>query len=125
MENLTPDQKMVCPPMEVDITPGTKPFYATRPRRFPLHWSERIKKETQKLIKAGIIEKMPNDEKSKWISPAGFVAKDPKEEKLCLVCDLRELNKATTAGYSIFPTPNEVMQSLKATSHYYIKADLI
>ena len=125
VEELTPDQKMACPPMEVDIAPGTKPFYARRPRRFPLHWAEKIKKETQKLVKAGIIEKMPSDEILKWISPVGFVAKDAKEEKLRLVCDLRELNKATTSGYSIFPTPNEVMQSLKATSHYYIKTDFI
>ena len=68
---------------------------------------------------------MPSDEKSRWISSAGFVVKDAKEEKLRLVCDLRELNKSTTSGYSIFPTPNEVMQSLKATSRYYIKSDLI
>ena len=45
VEELTPDQKMACPPMEVDIAPGTKPFYARRPRRFPLHWAEKIKKK--------------------------------------------------------------------------------
>ena len=57
VEELKPDQKITCPPMEVNLIPGTKPFLAQRPRRFPLYWTERIKKETQKLIRAGIIEK--------------------------------------------------------------------
>ena len=68
---------------------------------------------------------MPNKEAARWISTAGFIAKDKNEEKLCLVCDLRELNKATTTGNSVFPTPNEVMQSLKASSKYFIRADLL
>ena len=111
--------------MEVNLIAGTKLFFARRPRRFPLHWAEKVKKETQKLIKAGIIEKMPSNKSARWISPAGFVAKDEKEEKLHLICDLRELNKAVTTDNSVLPTPNEVMQSLKASSKFYIKADLL
>ena len=67
---------------------------------------------------------MPSNETAQWISPAGFVSKDEKEEKLRLVCDLRELNKAVTADSSVFPTLSEVMQLLKASSQWYIKADL-
>ena len=59
---------------------------------------------------------MPSNETAQWISPAGFVAKDEKEEKLRLICDLRELNKAVATDSSVFPTPNEVIQSLKSSS---------
>ena len=57
--------------------------------------------------------------------PARFVAKDKKEEKLQLVCDLRQLNKSCKSNTIIFPTPNEVMQSLSSASQYFVKADLL
>ena len=65
------------------------------------------------------------NEAAEWISPAGFVAKDEKEEKLRLVCDLRQLNKACKSNSSVFPTPNEVMQSLSSASQFFVKADLL
>ena len=84
-----------------------------------------MKKEVQKLIKQGVIEHIPANEAAQWISPAGFVAKDEKEEKLCLVCDLRNLNKSVKSDCSIFPMPNKVMQSLKSSSKFFIKNDLL
>ena len=41
------------------------------------------------------------------------------------MCDLRQLNKSDKSDTSIFPTPNEVMQSLSSTSQYFVKADLL
>ena len=78
-------------------------------------------KKVQKLIKQGVIEHIPANEAAQWISPAGFVTKDEKEEKLRLVCDLRNLNKVVKSDCYIFPIPNEVMQSLKSSSKYFIK----
>ena len=79
----------------------------------------------QKLIKQGVIERIPANECALWISPARFVAKDKKEEKLRLVCDLRNLNKSIKDNFSIFPTPNEVMTSLKSSSKFFVKLDLL
>ena len=76
-------------------------------------------------MKSGIIERIPVNEATQWISPAGFVAKDKKEEKLRLVSDLRQLNKSCKSDTSIFPTPNEVMQSLSSTSQFFVKVDLL
>ena len=64
-----------------------------------------MKKEVQKLIKQGVIERIPANEVAHWISPAGFVAKDKNEEKLRLACDLRNLNKSVKSDCSVFPTP--------------------
>ena len=72
-----------------------------------------------------MIECIPANEAAQSITPAGFVAKDKKEEKLRLVCDFRNLNKAVKSDCSIFPTPNKVMQSLKSSSKFYCKNDLL
>ena len=111
--------------MDVELQSGAKPFFARKPRKTPLHWGEKVKKEVKKLLKAGVIERISVNESTQWISPAGFVAKDEKEEKLRLVCDLCQLNKAVKPDSSVFPTPNEVMQSLLSASQYFVKADLL
>ena len=72
-----------------------------------------------------MIKRIPANEAAQWISPTGFVAKDKKEEKLRLVCNLRQLNKACKSDTSVFKTPNEVMQSLLSASQYFVKADLL
>ena len=125
VEELDSEQVVRCPPMDVELLPGSKPFFARRPRKNPLHWKEKVKKEVQKLIKQGVIERIPANECALWISPAGFIAKDKKEEKLRLVCDLRNLNKSIKDDCSIFPTPNEVMTSLKSSSKFFCKLDLL
>ena len=94
VEELESAQMVTCPPMDVELTMGAKPFFACRPRKNPLHWKEKVKKEIQKLIRQGVIERIPANEAAQWINPAGFVAKDEKEEKLHLVCDLRNLKKS-------------------------------
>ena len=53
------------------------------------------------------------------------MAKDKKEEKLRLVCDLRQLNKSYKSDTLIFRTLNDVMQSLSLTSQFFVKADLL
>ena len=105
--------------MDVELITGAKPFFARKPRKTPLNWGEKVKKEIKKLLKSGVIERIPANEATQWISPIRFVAKDEKEEKLRLVCDLRQLNKAWKSDSSVFPTPNEVMQSLLSVSQFF------
>ena len=92
VEELEEAQNIQCPPKYVELQSGTKPFFARKPRKTPLHWGGKVKKDVKKLIKVGVIERIPANESAAWISPAGFVAKDEKEEKLSLVCDLCQLN---------------------------------
>ena len=77
------------------------------------------------MIKQGIIERVPADDPPGWISPAGWVPKDPEEKKLRLVFDAKELNKNVPLDSSYFPTPGEVMENIKADSKFFIKADLL
>ena len=48
--------------MDVELIANTKLFFARRPRKNPLHWKEKVKKEVQKLIKQGVIEHIPANE---------------------------------------------------------------
>ena len=41
------------------------------------------------------------------------------------MCDLRNLNKSVKSDCSIFQTPNKVMQSLKSSSKFFIKNNLL
>ena len=125
VEELAEAQNIQCPPMDVELQSGIKPFFARKPRKTPLHWGEKVKKEVKKLIKAGVIERIPANESALWISPAGFMAKDEKEEKLRLVCDLHQLNKGVKPDSSVFPRPNEIMQAISSASQYFIKVDLL
>ena len=74
-------------PKTTKITPdgletpaGNKTVFCQKTNKKPLHWAEKVKKEVQKLIKQGIIERILANEAAQWISPAGFVAKDKREE---------------------------------------------
>ena len=48
-----------------------------------------------------------------------------KKEKITLICDIHDLNKGVKTNCSVFPTPNEVMQSLRVTFKFFIKADML
>ena len=60
-------------------------------------------KRGQETHQGGVIKLIPANESPAWISPAGFVAKDEKEEKLRLVCDLRQLNKGVKPDWFSVP----------------------
>ena len=125
VEDLESNQTIQCPEMDVTLKEGVKPFFARKPRKAPLHWSQKIKQEVKKLVRAGVIEKIPPNETARWISPAGWVSKDCREEKIRLICDLRMLNKSMPVDGSIFPTPSEIMQNLNADSKFFIKSDML
>merc|ERR1711873_382097 len=111
--------------MDVELQNTSKPFFARKPKKNPLHWVEKVKKEVKKLVKAGVIERVPANESAAWISTVHFIAKDAREEKLRLVFDLRQLNKGVKPNCSVFPRPNEIMQAISSASKYFIKADLL
>ena len=62
VEELAEAQNIQCPPMDIELQSGIKPFFARKPRKTPLHWGEKVKKEVKKLIKAGVIERIPANE---------------------------------------------------------------
>ena len=53
-----------------------------------------------------------------------FCGPGSQEEKLRLVYNWRQLNKATEGSTSIFSTPTHVMESLSPDSTYFVTVDL-
>ena len=45
--------------MDVELQPGVISFFAKKPCLTPLHRAEKVKKEVKKLIKAGMIKRIP------------------------------------------------------------------
>ena len=62
VEELESAQQVTCPSMDVELQTGAKPFFAQRKRKNPFRWKEKVKKEVQKLIKQGVIERNPSNE---------------------------------------------------------------
>merc|ERR1712089_5295 len=125
VDELEEAMNITCPPMDVELNNTSKPFFTRKPKKHRLHWAQKVKKEVKKLVKAGVIEKVPPNEAAAWISPAQNIAKDIKEEKLRLVCDLRQLNKGVKPDRSVFPTPSEIMMSVNPASKYFVKLDML
>ena len=107
------------------IVAKDKTIFCLQTSQESLTLERKSEKRGAKLIKQGVIERIPANKCGLWISPAGFVAKDKKEEKLRLMCDLRNLNKSIKDDCSIFPIPNKVMTSLKSSSKFFFKLDLL
>ena len=61
------------------------------PRKIEINRQSAAKEAIGKLVRQGILERVPNDVVTDWISPCSFVSKDGK--KLRLVVDFRGLNK--------------------------------
>ena len=48
MEELEEAQNITCPPMDT-----SKPFFARKPKKHPLHWAEKVKKRSRNLSRQG------------------------------------------------------------------------
>ena len=48
--------------MDVELQPGVISLFAKKPCLTPLHRAEKVKKEVKKLIKAGIIKRIPTNQ---------------------------------------------------------------
>ena len=51
VEELESAQQVTCPPMDVELQAGAKPFFAWKPRKNPVNLKEKVKKDVQKLKK--------------------------------------------------------------------------
>ena len=99
--------------MKIPLRPYSKPI-KKRPYRLNLRYKEKVKKELDRMLDAGIIKPV---EESKWIIP--IVIKDKKTiGEFKIYVDLRKLNGACL--HDPFPTPftDEVLESVGGQEMY-------
>ena len=60
--------------------------------RIPYHFRDKVKQEVKRLLDADVIEKVPADQHTTWLSPVVIVPKESGELRLCI--DTRYPNTA-------------------------------
>ena len=79
--------------------------------RIPYHYQDKLKEQLQKLQQAGVVEPVPDDEPTTWISPLVIQPKKAVGEiRICV--DMRKGNKAMLCEKREFPTVEDIPQEL-------------
>ena len=73
-ETLSPDRRIHCEPVELDLDPTVKPTRVTRVKPVPINMQEAVDKCVEDLVEQGILNG-PHTETRKWLHAAKFVVK--------------------------------------------------
>ena len=94
---------------------------AQQQRRIPFHFKEKVELELKKLELQDIIEKVPNNEQTDWVSPIVVVPK--KEDKIRICIDMRAANTAIKRIRHPIATVKDISLALNG-SQYFTKLDM-
>ena len=110
------------PPMHLHLKKEKiRPCYLTVPRKIPLQLEEKAKVFLDEAVKSGVLVKV--NDPTEWLNPAIFLQKS--DGTVRLVVDLRILNSVTERIVHPFPSAYEIVQSIKPSSKYFAKFDLL
>ena len=79
---------------------------AQRPRRIPIHLTEKAEAKIKQMLEEDVIEKFPDDEPRSWINPNVYGPKPNGDLRHCL--DMRLTNMAILRPYTTIPTLDDV-----------------
>ena len=127
LRDTLPDHPLKGPEMVIELRTDVKikPRKATTCKEIPKHWEAEADKVIQELIDDNIIERVPIDEVSEWISPALFVPKEGGKGGLRLVTDFTKLNEYVKRPVHPFPSASEITRSIPAGTRYFCKMDAL
>eukprot|EP00794_Sanderia_malayensis_P021168 gene21168-biopygen14712 len=94
---------------------------AQQQRRIPFHLGGKVELELKKLELQDIIEKVPENEQTDWVSPIVIVPKKEGEIRLCV--DMRAANTAVKRIRHPIPTVKDISLALNG-SQYFTKLDM-
>jgi len=94
-------------PVSLEIKPGERPFHG-KAYPIPHVYEQTLKKEVQRLIDIGVLEKCSDSE---WASPTFIIPK--KNGTVRFITDLRQVNKKIVRKPFPIPKISDVMQKLE------------
>ena len=104
--------------LDIDKTQTPK---AQPQRRVPYHIREKVKNAITELEKQDIIEKVPENEATPWVSPIVAVPKKDGQVRICV--DMRLANEAIRRVRHPIPTVNDISFALNGAK-FFSKLDL-
>ena len=90
-------------------------------RRIPYHIREKVKTALHELKEQDIIERVPDNEATPWVSPIVAVPKKDGQVRICV--DMRLPNEAIRRVRHPIPTVNDISLALNG-AQYFSKLDL-
>lgn len=96
-------------PVKINIDKSVTPK-KVRYTCIPLHWRKEVNRQLKDLEERGIIEKVSDWNKIKWVS--SMLAVPKANGKLRVVVDLREPNRAVIRDVFVMPTLDSVLSTL-------------
>ena len=78
--------------------------------RIPYHFRDEVKQEVKRLLDADVIDKVPADQHTTWLSPVVIVPKESGEIRLCI--DMRYSNTAIERIRYEIPTVDDIIHEL-------------
>ena len=106
--------------IELLIDKSVKPV-AQRQRKIPFHLRAKVDSELNRLQQEDIIEKVPDNEETDWISPVVIVPKQDEQIRLCV--DMRAANTAIKRVCHPIPTVRDISLDLNGAK-YFSKLDM-
>ena len=94
---------------------------AQQPRRIPFHIRTKVKDALKELQHQGIIEPVPANQPTPWLSPIEAVPKKDGSVRICV--DMRMANQAINRVRYPIPTVNDISLDLNGAK-YFSKLDL-
>ena len=96
--------------IDLQLKKDTKPVQKVRP--VPIHFQKTVKKELEKLIESGHLEKADKTTENCFVSPAVITIKKDKSVKIAL--DSRKLNEACVKRKAAMPNVEELISKISA-----------
>ena len=121
-KNLKP---LKVPPMEINVNrddPDYKPLRVYTARKTPLHFEKNADELLKYLLDTGVIKRADPNRTYEWVSPAFFVPK--RNGSARLVVDFSRLSQFADRTPHPFPSPRDVIRSIKPDSRWFITSDM-
>ena len=79
------------PPLRLNVDPTAKPVACHRIQPVPMHWQEKVHTDLVRDVKLGVLEKLPTNTPTTWLSRMVITAKSNGEPRRTV--DYQQLNK--------------------------------